>query len=291
MSTLPKSLASKDQKSLEWAYERLEYPSFAIRLANVVGTPFEMGLKLLPKSWCDHLHKGVENCIAKALEVAISSLPQQNSQTPDLYYKMLGMMTGALGGFLGGPAVLIELPLTTTIMLRSIADIARSEGEDLGSIETRLACIQVFALGGRSREDDAADTGYFGLRLALELPMAQASAFLAQGEVSQKSAPALVNLIAAIAQRFGVTVSEKAAAEFVPIIGAAGGAFINSIFFQHFQDMARSHFIIRRLERKYSPVLIEAAYQNLGRRRNVLALKNAEQPLSGSLKVHAPCRA
>jgi hypothetical protein len=38
----------------------------------------------------------------------------------------------------------IELPVSTVIMLRSIADIARSEGEDL-SDPRRLPCVQVFA--------------------------------------------------------------------------------------------------------------------------------------------------
>ena len=44
----------------------------------------------------------------------------------------------------------IELPVSTIIMLRSIADIARSEGEDLSDPESALSCVQVFALGGRS---------------------------------------------------------------------------------------------------------------------------------------------
>ena len=38
--------------------------------------------------------------------------------------------------------------MSTIIMLRSIAEIARSEGEDLSDPETALSCVQVFALGG-----------------------------------------------------------------------------------------------------------------------------------------------
>jgi len=61
----------------------------------------------------------------------------------------------------------IELPVSTAIMLRSIADIARSEGEDLDDIDTKLSSMSVLALGARSRKDDNADIGYFAVRAAL----------------------------------------------------------------------------------------------------------------------------
>jgi len=48
-----------------------------------------------------------------------------------------------MGGALGISAVLVELPISTTIMLRAIARIAQSEGEDLRDPETALACRQV----------------------------------------------------------------------------------------------------------------------------------------------------
>ncbi len=57
--------------------------------------------------------------------------------------------------------------------------------------------------------------------------------------------------------------SEKAAAQAVPLIGAAGGALINTIFIDHFQNMARGHFIIRRLERLYDQGIIRQEYDNL----------------------------
>ena len=46
-------------------------------------------------------------------------------------------------------------------MLRSIADIARSENEDIFSVESKIACIEVFAFGGPGRADDASESGYF----------------------------------------------------------------------------------------------------------------------------------
>ncbi len=265
MSTLPQSLSHADEMSLARAYRYLERPSFAARLTHLLGTPFERSLKLLPRQWHQRLHRCAEAGIGKALDVAIYGLRQKRRRgSDDRRYKALGMATGAIGGFFGTLALCVELPLTTTLMLRSIADIGRSEGEDLGSMESRLACMEVFALGGRSNLDDAADTGYYGLRLALELPVASASAFISRhGVTARGGAPALVNLVATVAERFGVVLSEKTAAEIIPVFGAAGGAFVNGVFIQHFQDMARSHFTIRRLERKYNPTLIQAAYERL----------------------------
>ena len=80
---------------------------------------------------------------------------------------------------------------------------------------------------------------------------------------ARKGAPALVNFITQVAARFGVVVSEKAAAQSIPVVGAAGGAAINTIFIDHFQNIARGHFTVRRLERIYGEELIREAYENL----------------------------
>ena len=68
---------------------------------------------------------------------------------------------------IGPPALAIDLPVSTIMMLRSIADIARSEGERIKSPEAKLACLEVYALGGRVLRDDAAKSGYFAPRAAL----------------------------------------------------------------------------------------------------------------------------
>jgi hypothetical protein len=264
MNTLSaSSMAPEDRKTLAWAHEHLEHPSLAIRLTSVVGTPIETGLKLLPKRWYDRLHDAVEAAIDKALTTAIEGLHNKaEHHVHDRYYKLLAASTGAFGGALGLPGLLIDLPVSTTIMLRSIADIARSEGEDLSALETRLACMEVFALGGRSEEDDAAEAGYYGLRLALALSVTSATHYVVRHGLKE-GGPSLVGLIAVIVSRFGAQVSRKAAAIMVPLIGALGGATVNLVFMQHFQDMARSHFAIRRLERRYGQELIQREYDRL----------------------------
>jgi hypothetical protein len=181
------------------------------------------------------------------------------------FHKLAGGFSGALGGAFGLSALAVELPLSTAIMLRSIADIARSEGEDLTSVESRLACLEVFALGGPGAGDDAAETGYYAVRASLAKALNEAAQHIAHKGLAEKGAPVLVRFITQIAARFGALVSEKAAAQAVPVIGAAGGAGINLLFITHFQETARGHFIVRRLERTYGQAVVQAAYRELRR--------------------------
>jgi len=150
-------------------------------------------------------------------------------------------------------------------MLRSIGDVARSEGEDLADPETALACLQVFALGGIEGEADAAESGYFAVRGVLAKSVAQATRFIAERGVLSESAPALLEFIAQIASRFGVVVTQKLAAQAVPVIGALGGAAVNYAFIDHFQETARAHFTVRRLERSYGRNAVRTAYEQFRR--------------------------
>jgi hypothetical protein len=72
-----------------------------------------------------------------------------------------------------------------------------------------------------------------------------------------------VRLIAQIASRFGVLVTQKFAAQAVPLVGALGGAAVNYAFIDHFQELARAHFVVRRLERRYGKDSVRAAYERL----------------------------
>jgi hypothetical protein len=126
-----------------------------------------------------------------------------------------------------------------------------------------MAALSVFALGGRSSNDDGSETGYYAVRAALSASVKEAAVYLQKAAIqntADKTAPALIRLMTAIAERFGITVSQKAMAQAVPLIGAAGGAAINTLFMDHFQDMARGHFIVRRLERKYGYDEIQHKY-------------------------------
>jgi hypothetical protein len=81
--------------------------------------------------------------------------------------------------------------------------------------------------------------------------------------LAKEGAPALVRLITLIAEHYSINVTEKAAAQLVPLIGAIGGAAINAIFIDHFQSVARGHFAVRRLERKYGEAPVRERYQEI----------------------------
>jgi EcsC family protein len=255
-------LSEEDLVELRRAKWALEHPGLAARLSSVLGSPVEKGMKMLPARVQKTVHEATQAALMKALDVAVSSLGGQRSSKPsDRLHKVAAAASGAAGGAFGIVAIGIELPISTTVMLRSIADIAAAAGEDPRQLETRLACLTVFALGStQDKGDDSAESGYFAARSALATAVSEASRHLAEKGLSKGSAPALVRLISLIASRFGVVVSQKTAAQMVPLLGAAGGAVINTIFISHYQDMARGHFTVRRLERKYGPEAVRLAY-------------------------------
>lgn len=257
-------LSDDDREALRYAKKLLENPSLATKITNVIGIPIEKGFELLPEKWTEVVKGATRKSLETALHVALVTLDDRpQAKSWEILHKLAVGATGAGGGAFGLPGLSVELPVSTTIMLRSIADIARSEGERLRAPEGKLACLEVFALGGRSRSDDATESAYFIMRGALSKSVSDAVKHIAEKGLTEKGAPAIARLITQLASRFGVNVSEKVAAQAVPAIGAVGGAVINVIFIDHFQDMARGHFIVRRLERTYTPEIVREEYNHL----------------------------
>jgi hypothetical protein len=257
------TLSTADLSTLASAARLLERPSLAARLTNLLGAPIEGALARLPQGWQAKVQHASRTALERALALALKTMDTRPARFPKLARRLHGAAvagTGAVGGAFGLLALPLELPITTGIMLRAIASVASGEGEDLRRPEARLSCIQVFALGGPAKSDDAAETGYFAVRAALAGALSEASAHLAQKGLTQEGAPVLLRLITRVAQRFSVQVGEKFAAELLPVIGAVGGATINLVFIDHFQSMARGHFAVRRLERTYGTQAVRAAY-------------------------------
>jgi hypothetical protein len=259
-----RSLSQEDGEALRQAKRLLEHPSLAAKITSIIGIPIEKGVAFLPAKWSEVINSATRTALEQALNVALLTVDGTGTRaSSDRLHKMAAAASGAAGGLFGLTALAVELPVSTTVMLRSIADIARSEGERLTSPEAKLACLEVFAFGGPSPRDKATKTGYFAIRASIARAVSEAAQHLAQKGVAQEGAPAIVRFITQVASRFGVAVSEKLAAQAVPLMGAIGGAVINSVFMDHFQDMARGHFIIRRLERTYDPELINNEYDKL----------------------------
>jgi hypothetical protein len=257
-------ISEQDIKELQIAKNLLENPGVAAKITSVIGTPIEKAIRLLPENWNKNIGEVTKTALIKASNAVVFTMKDVPGESASNIWHKLGVaVSGGVGGFFGLAALAVELPISTSIMLRSIADIARSEGESISSMETKLACMEVFALGGTTRADDASEGGYYAVRAALAKSIADASEFLVTKTLTEEGAPVLIKFITVIAERFGIQVTEKAAAQAIPAIGAAGGAIINTLFMDHYQDMAKGHFIIRRLERKYGKPVIEETYAAL----------------------------
>lgn len=283
-------LSDADLAALRRAVQALERPSLAARLSAAAGAPLDIIGRSLPAPVTEVVSRSTEAAMRGALRVALATLPRTElapataaealdpatakaeSRLTRLFgsgeakHKAFAVLSGAVGGAFGLSTLAVELPVSTTLMLRSIAEIAREEGEDLDTPEGALACVQVFALGGRAvatMEAGSAltESGYFAVRAALAKTLAEAARYAGSKTLLDQSAPALIRFTAQIAARFGLVVSQKVAAQAVPILGAFGGAAVNTAFMNHFQATARAHFTVRRLERKYGAAAVRAAYE------------------------------
>ena len=257
-------ISSDDLADLHRAKLLLENPGFAAKLAGHIGAPLERGFAKLPKNWAETIQKASQAALWRALSVAVGSMTKKpRDEYSEITHKVMVGATGWIGGAFGLAALAIELPISTTIMLRSIADIARDEGHDINDAAVRLSCLEVFALGGPSKSDDATESGYWIVRAALSKAISEATAYVTQRGIMEKTAPAVIRLVATIASRFGVVISEQAAAKALPIVGAVTGSTINVLFMDHFQNMARGHFIVKRLESKYGTGMVREIYETL----------------------------
>ena len=261
---MPARLTPEETGDLRQAVACLEGASFAQRLTDAVGRPVGMLGRTLPQPARRVIAQVSERALRGALRLALRTLDLNTpAKSANRAHKLALAASGAVGGALGLAALPVELPISTTILLRSIAEIAREEGEDLSAPEAALACVEVFALGGHAAGESAFESGYFAVRAALAKAVSDSARFVAAEGVAALPAPVIARLISQVAARFGIVVSEKIAAQAAPVLGAIGGAAVNAAFADHFQTLARGHFIVRRLERRHGASLIAFEYQRL----------------------------
>ena len=128
----PVTLSDKDQRALEQAVRALESQNFALRIADYAGKPLNRALGLVPTANAT-LRRVVHKAVMQSLELAVDSLEEEVHPPSTWLPKAMTGLTGGIGGLFGFAALPFELPLTTTLMLRSIADIGRHHGEDMSS--------------------------------------------------------------------------------------------------------------------------------------------------------------
>ncbi|WP_340154772.1 EcsC family protein [uncultured Winogradskyella sp.] len=278
MNIIPISISPEDKDALIQAKSNMHNLSWAIRNVNKVGNTVETGVKFVPEKILLKVQKITESVLLKIVKANLLTIQKHKTfKKPSKgTYKGIVTGTGAISGFFGastgfGTAIFVsEVTLTTKFLMRTIMDIARSEGEDIYTLEGQMACLQVFALGGGSQDDDDLETSYYTTRVALNSAINNVSASgikitldsLAKG-AGVLGSNAIGNFLSKIATRLSLLISEKFLAQAVPVIGAIGGGGLNYVFVNHFQKMATAHFTIRRLERKYGEAEIKSVFQSI----------------------------
>lgn len=263
-------LTAEDQAALNLAVQFLEEENFLVRVTSYVGAPIEKGLSKLPKPVQKVIGEVTENALSAALWTAARTTTDSSPQESwTKTHKLITTAMGGIGGWFGLPGTAVEIPMTTVIIMRSILDIARSEGADISTPEIQVECMNVFAFGGTSDSDDSAESSYFAARSGLVAVGKRAASYLASGPGKKKMAEYVAKFtayLAKIAGRYAPVIAEKVAAQSVPIIGAVGGAIMNLAFTDHFQDKARGHFVVLRLEKQYGAEAVREEYESLRRK-------------------------
>jgi len=198
---------------------------------NFVGGQVEDGLKLLPAGARDQIDDLARAALRQSFDLASKSRTGRGQSIgSDRVHKILGTLSGALGGIGGLPTALAELPVATTVIFRAVHHVAVTYGEDPDAEETKLECLAVFGAGGPGTDDDGVDTAFIGARLSI-------------------SGAAVNGLIGKVAPKFAAVLSQKLATQAVPILGAVAGAGTNYAFVDYYVSMAHVHFGLRRLAR------------------------------------------
>src|SRR5690606_5712399 len=130
-------ISEEDLQIIKQAKYDMENLGWSIRNINKIGNTVESGFKLLPLSVLSKLQKTTEKVLISIVKANLITIQKNKtfSSPSNGTYKAIVTGSGALGGFFGsttglGTAIFAsELGLTTKFMMRTIMDIARSEGE------------------------------------------------------------------------------------------------------------------------------------------------------------------
>jgi uncharacterized protein (DUF697 family) len=252
-----------------------EASGLVIKLASWVGGQAESLIHKVPDDWQSLIEEATDLALRESYRLAFAS--QADEQSDSMLNRALGWasgeqwhtvatgITGAISGLGGIGTAFADIPVTTTLILRSIQQIAAGYGEDVADEEVRAHCLAVFGFGGPLTEDDEAETGLFASRIAL-------------------TGKTVAETMKAVLPRLGVVVSEKLLAQATPLIGAVTGATVNTAFSNYYQTMAHVHFRLRRLERNRDRDQVMACFERILSRR-----RTQKRTLNG--KTSAPSSA
>ncbi|WP_415129999.1 EcsC family protein [Paracoccus sp. (in: a-proteobacteria)] len=202
----------------------------AMELLNAVGGRAEGLIEKLPAP----VRKRMDGVTHAALDRAFDAASRSRGMVRDRgdwFNRVLSTASGAAGGLAGLAGAAMELPVTVTLLLRAILDIAAEHGFDPDSDAVRHEALHVFASAGPLAQDEGADLGLLAARMTIT------------GQTIQ-------TLIAKVAPRLSASLAQKLAAQAVPILGAVAGAGINYSFTRYYQEIARVQFGLMRLSQE-----------------------------------------
>lgn len=225
-----------------------------VKLSGMLGDKIESVVSKVPEGWQAAVEQATDIALRTAYATAAGTQAEAESRSylntvlakcgGDRWHQVAASVSGAVGGIGGLGTLAIDLSVTTTLILRSIQEIAMSHGEDILDEAVRLQCIGVFVLGGPLTEDDEVETGLFAARLTL------------RGKT-------LETMLRTVVPRVLPIVTAEAAAKSMPVISAAVGAVLNPAFTSYYQKMAHVHFRLRRLEREHDADAVKACFERV----------------------------
>ena len=245
--------AAGRERGRAWAQRQASANGMLMQVITYVGGQVEDGMKMLPAAFRTKIEGAARTALERSFHLAKASRqgPLERAVAGDRMHKVIGAISGALGGVGGVPTAIAEIPVATTIIFRAVQGVAQSYGEDIDSDETRAECLRVFSAGGPDADDDGIDTSFIGARVAL-------------------TGPAIHSLIAKVAPKFAAVLTQKPATQAVPVLGAAAGAGTNLAFVNYYTEMAHVHFGLRQLAREFDPdQVIEAFHAETVKGRSV----------------------
>ncbi len=256
------------QELSDVAEKYAEASGLVIKLASWAGDKAHGLMAKAPPEWQNRIEDAADLALRASYAAAFATQADAASESylnramswaqGERWHKIAAGVSGAIGGVGGIATTLVDLPVTTTLILRSVQEIAAGYGEDTSAEAVRVQCLAVFGFGGPLADDDEAETGLFASRMAM-------------------SGVALAEMMRLILPRFGVVVSEKVLAQLTPILGAAAGAVINSVFTGYYQTMAHVHFRLLRLERTHDGAEVRACFERIYRnQRNASGFRRAK---------------
>jgi len=211
-----------------------------MRIINGFGGKIEGQMAHLPDGFRQQIERITTDALTRAVTVA-----GHGRNAPDFGPRAapaLAALTGAVGGAGGILTALAELPITITVILHAILRAAEAEGFDTTLPEVRAEALRVLIAGGPMEGDDGINTSFIGARMTL-------------------TGPALHKLLAKVVPGFAAVLSQKLAAQAVPVLGALTGAALNAAFLTHYRELAHIRFGLLRLTVLHGAAPVRAAFE------------------------------